>query len=177
MSCKRGSPNVYERARLPLVYSEPLLDELLDELLTLLSYPPFKPISMITGVREKTPAPDGWPMGAAPAPADKPVEAPDKSDVPVAAFVVGPGEIVVGVDGMVAVDVSDDGAVSSRLSVTPDAILGQTLIASGSIVIIKTLRAFKSSCVMSYDRAKKSGIWVMNQQPSVSGQLNLINFF
>ena len=96
---------------------------------------------MIIGVREKTPAPDGWLMGAAPAPADKPVEAPDKSDVPVAAFVVGPGEIVVGTDGMVVVGVSDDGAVSSIVS--PRAIW---LIASGSIVIIKTLRAFKSSC-------------------------------
>jgi hypothetical protein len=113
---------------------------------------------MIKGVREKTPAPDGWLMGAAPAPADKPVEAPDKSDVPAAAFGVVVGDIVAGTDGVVVIGVSDDGAVSSIVS--PRAIWGQTLIASGSIVIIKTLRAFKSSCVMSYDRAKISGIWV-----------------
>ena len=86
------------------------------------------------------------------------------------------GKIVVGAEELVVVDVSDD-EVASNVSLVPEAVSGQIPTASGSIAIIKTLRAFKSSCVMSYDRAKKSGIWVMNQQPSVSGQLNLINFF
>jgi len=86
------------------------------------------------------------------------------------------GEIVAGAEELVVVDVSDDEGASS-VSLVPKAFSGHIPIASGNIAIIKTLRAFKSSCVMSYDRAKKSGIWVMNQQPSVSGQLNLINFF
>ncbi len=120
-------------------------------------------------------------MGAAPAPADVPVEAPDKSVVPEAAFVVVVGEIVEGTEGVVVVGVSgavvgisDDGAVSSIVWLR--AICGQTLIASGSIVIIKTLRAFKIFlCDELRSRQKIENLGHGNAR--VSGSLSLINFF
>jgi hypothetical protein len=68
--------------------------------------------------------------------------------VPVEAAVVLADEFV-GAEGPVVVEISDE------VASCPDAISGQTLAASASIAIIKTLRAFKSSCMMSYDRAKK----------------------
>jgi F420-0:gamma-glutamyl ligase len=80
------------------------------------------------------------------------VEVVDRSVVLAVVPVVAPVELVVGADELVVVEISDDVASCA------ETILGQTQTASPSVTIIRTLRAFKSSCMESYDRAKKSEI-------------------
>jgi hypothetical protein len=71
-------------------------------------------------------------MGTAPPPADELVEVADKSVVPVADCPVLPVDAEELVVDEISVEVAS----------CPDAISGQTLNASPSIKIIKTLRAF-----------------------------------
>jgi len=115
-------------------------------------------------------------VGTAPPPADELVEVADKSVVPAEEFVVLPDELVVGAEELVVVDVSDD-EVASNVSLVPEAAWGQMPSAIPSIGIIKTLRAFKFPCMMSFDRAKNRESESLNRQSTVSSWLNLSNVF
>jgi hypothetical protein len=90
-------------------------------------------------------------VGTAPPPADDLVEVADKSVVPAEEPVVVAEELV-GAEELAVDEISDE------VASCPDAILGQTLIASPSTGMTKTLRAFKFSRMVSYDRAKKPEI-------------------
>ncbi len=90
-------------------------------------------------------------VGTARPPADELVEVADKSVAPAEEPVAVADELV-GAEELAVDEISDE------VASCPDAILGQTLIASPSIGITKTLRAFKFSRMVSYDRAKKPEI-------------------